>query len=146
MSIGRIPNQVVYMSPNGEIDCNLLTDYFVLTKGKNFPPGEGFWYVQTIGYEIKPDGTVKVGKQIAWQYNGIKLFARNCYNDVWDSWTEYITKSDLDASVKTTNLSAGKDVRLFVGKLNDSQNYLQFLIDGVDKGYIVFDVSRNINT
>ena len=59
---------------------------------------------------------------------------------------EGVTKSDLDASVKTTNLSAGKDVRLFVGKLNDSQNYLQFLIDGVDKGYIVFDVSRNINT
>ena len=54
--------------------------------------------------------------------------------------------SDLKASVKTTNLSAGKDVKLFVGELNGSQNYLQFLIDGVDKGYIVFDVSRNINT
>lgn len=53
---------------------------------------------------------------------------------------------DLKASVKTTNLSAGKDVKLFVGELNGSQNYLQFLIDGVDKGYIVFDVSRNINT
>lgn len=53
---------------------------------------------------------------------------------------------DLKASVKTTNLSAGKDVKLFVGELNGSQNYLQFLIDGVDKEYIVFDVSRNINT
>lgn len=100
LSIGRIPNKVVYMSPNGEIDCNLLTDHFVLTKGKNFPPGEGFWYVQTIGYEIKPDGTVTVGKQIAWQYTGIKLFVRDCYNDVWDSWTEYITKSDLDKVAK----------------------------------------------
>lgn len=64
----------------------------------------------------------------------------------WRGWKVHALKSDLDASVKTTNLSAGKDVRLFVGELNGSQNYLQFLIDGVDKGYIVFDVSRNINT
>ena len=71
---------------------------------------------------------------------------REKINGSWGKWKVFVTKSDLDASVKTTNLSAGKDVRLFVGKLNDSQNYLQFLIDGVDKGYIVFDVSRNINT
>lgn len=71
---------------------------------------------------------------------------REKINGSWGNWKVFATKSDLDASVKTTNLSAGKDVRLFVGELNGSQNYLQFLIDGVDKGYIVFDVSRNINT
>ena len=95
LSIGRIPNKILYFGANNNTDCNLLKNHFVLAKGKNFPPGEGFWYVQTIGYEIKPDGTVKTGKQIAWQYTGIKLFARDCYNDVWDSWTEYITKSDI---------------------------------------------------
>ncbi len=100
LSIGRIPNQVVYMSPNGKIDCNLLTDHFVLTKGKNFPTEDSFWYIQTIGYEINTDGTVKTGKQIAWQYTGIKLFVRDCYNDVWDSWTEYITKSDMSKVIK----------------------------------------------
>lgn len=146
LSIGKIPNKILYIGSTNDTDCNLLTKHFVLAKGKNFPTGDGFWYVQTIGYEIKPDGTVRTGKQIAYQYTGTKLFTRDCYNDVWDGWAEYTTKSDLDASVKTTNLSAGKDVRLFVGELNGSQNYLQFLIDGVDKGYIVFDVSRNINT
>lgn len=40
--------------------------------------------------------------------------------------------------------SAGKEVGLWVGKLNDTQNYLQFLVDGTDKGYLIFDVSRNI--
>lgn len=79
---------------------------------------------------------------------GDKIITAFRNNGVWEENSSHFiaTKSDLDASVKTTNLSAGKDVRLFVGELNGSQNYLQFLIDGVDKGYIVFDVSRNINT
>lgn len=79
---------------------------------------------------------------------GDKIITAFRNNGVWEEKSSQFiaTKSDLDASVKTTNLSAGKDVRLFVGELNGSQNYLQFLIDGVDKGYIVFDVSRNINT
>ena len=40
--------------------------------------------------------------------------------------------------------SAGQEVGLWIGKLNNSQNYLQFRVDGADKGYLVFDVSRNI--
>ena len=100
MSIGRIPNQVVYISPNGEIDCNLLTDHLVLTMGKNFPTENGFWYIQTIGYEIKPDGTIQTGKQIAYEYNGTKMFVRYCYSDVWSPWTEYTTKSDIAKVIK----------------------------------------------
>lgn len=84
--------------------------------------------------------------QIAIDIDSAAIAKRQTNNERWHNWDFYVTKSDLDASVKTTNLSAGKDVRLFVGELNGSQNYLQFLIDGVDKGYIVFDVSRNINT
>lgn len=55
-----------------------------------------------------------------------------------------ITNSDFSSAVKTTGVSAGKAVSLYVNKLNDTQNYVQFFVDGVDKGYITFDVSRNI--
>ncbi|CAK7012414.1 MAG: hypothetical protein ENTB_04895 [Enterocloster aldenensis] len=55
-----------------------------------------------------------------------------------------ITNSDFSSAVKTTGVSAGKSVSLYVNKLNDTQNYVQFFVDGVDKGYITFDVSRNI--
>ena len=47
-------------------------------------------------------------------------------------------------TVKTAVNSAGKKVGLWIGKLNETQNYLQFQVDGIDKGYIIFDVSRNI--
>lgn len=55
-----------------------------------------------------------------------------------------ITNADFSSAVKTTGVSAGKSVSLYVNKLNDTQNYVQFFVDGVDKGYITFDVSRNI--
>ena len=104
LSIGKIPNKILYISSTNDTDCNLLTNHFVLAKGKNFPTGDGFWYVQTIGYEIKPDGTVRTGKQIAYQYTGTKLFTRDCYNDVWEGWAEYITKSDLTDYIRYENV------------------------------------------
>ena len=54
-----------------------------------------------------------------------------------------ITRLNSD-TVKTAVNSAGKKVGLWIGKLNETQNYLQFQVDGIDKGYIIFDVSRNI--
>lgn len=47
--------------------------------------------------------------------------------------------------VKTTNQSSGKIVKMWIGKYNDTQNYLQFSVNGIDKGYILFTVSRNID-
>lgn len=47
-------------------------------------------------------------------------------------------------AVKAVANSAGKQIGLWIGKLSDTQNYLQFRVDGTDKGYLVFDVSRNI--
>ena len=38
-----------------------------------------------------------------------------------------------------------RTLRFTVGKLNATQNYLQIYVNGVDKGYIIFDVSRNID-
>lgn len=38
-----------------------------------------------------------------------------------------------------------RTLRFTVGKLNATQNYLQIYVNGVDKGYIIFDISRNID-
>lgn len=54
-----------------------------------------------------------------------------------------ITQLNSEA-VKAVANSAGKEIGLWIGKLSDTQNYLQFRVDGTDKGYLVFDVSRNI--
>ena len=54
-----------------------------------------------------------------------------------------ITQLNSEA-VKAVANSAGQEVGLWIGKLNNSQNYLQFRVNGADKGYLVFDVSRNI--
>ena len=40
---------------------------------------------------------------------------------------------------------SSRTLRFTVGKLNATQNYLQIYVNGVDKGYIIFDVSRNID-
>lgn len=62
----------------------------------------------------------------------------------WIGWSTFIQDADFASAVKTTGVSAGKAVTLYVNKLNDTQNYVQIFVDGVDKGYITFDVSRNI--
>lgn len=41
---------------------------------------------------------------------------------------------------------SNNEMTMLVGKLNSTTNYVQFYINGVDKGYITFDVSRNIDT
>lgn len=66
------------------------------------------------------------------------------YTNKWLDTVYNITNFDFTSAVKTTGVSAGKAVSLYVNKLNDTQNYVQFFVDGVDKGYITFDVSRNI--
>ena len=38
----------------------------------------------------------------------------------------------------------GNKLRLLVGKLDASNNYVQFWVNGEDKGYIKFTVSRNV--
>lgn len=59
------------------------------------------------------------------------------------SMQKEITQNKNEA-VKAVANSAGKEIGLWIGKLSDTQNYLQFRVDGTDKGYLVFDVSRNI--
>ena len=155
---------IIIKQQNGDIlgePAPYNTDLNTMTKG-------GVWMVQTDEDKIEqnnfPQGVVNgwvrvyrnssgATKQVFYRYGTNDKTDGNVYTRTynvnsknWSRWTSYARMSDLDASVKTINLSAGKDVRLFVGELNGSQNYLQFLIDGVDKGYIVFDVSRNINT
>ena len=81
----------------------------------------------------------------------LRFDSKETYARTWDNYTNKwldtvynITNFDFTNAVKTTGVSAGKAVSLYVNKLNDTQNYVQFFVDGVDKGYITFDVSRNI--
>lgn len=43
------------------------------------------------------------------------------------------------------NFIDGDSMIVYVGKLDASTNYLQINVNGYDKGYIKFDVSRNID-
>ena len=40
---------------------------------------------------------------------------------------------------------SSNELTILVGKLNSTTNYVQFYVNGVDKGYLTFDVSRNID-
>lgn len=40
---------------------------------------------------------------------------------------------------------SNNELTMLVGKLNSTTNYVQFYINGIDKGYITFDVSRNVD-
>jgi hypothetical protein len=44
-----------------------------------------------------------------------------------------------------TSPRSNNNLTMLVGKLDSSTNYVQFYVNGIDKGYIKFDVSRNIN-
>lgn len=85
------------------------------------------------------------GAQIAADVElGNNFYIRTKIGGAYTGWDKIIKNSDFSSAVKTTGVSAGKAVSLYVNKLNDTQNYVQFFVDGVDKGYITFDVSRNI--
>lgn len=45
-----------------------------------------------------------------------------------------------------TSPRSNNNLTMLVGKLNSTTNYVQFYVNGVDKGYLTFDVSRNIDT
>lgn len=45
-----------------------------------------------------------------------------------------------------TSPRSANNLTMLVGKLNSTTNYVQFYANGVDKGYITFSVSRNIDT
>lgn len=141
MSIGKIPNKILYIGSTNDTDCNLLTKHFVLAKGKNFPTGDGFWYVQTIGYEIKPDGTVRTGKQIAYQYTGTKLFTRDCYNDVWEGWAEYTTKSDLHMTSESKRITINSNqYNIKIDKIGNLLCVCNITLNTVTFNGSIFDV------
>ena len=47
--------------------------------------------------------------------------------------------------VRLSAANSNNVVEFLIGKLNSTTNYVQFYVNGVDKGYLIFDVSRNID-
>jgi len=54
-----------------------------------------------------------------------------------------LTGNSSDALL-TLTFANGDSFAMRVGQLDTSTNYVQFHVNGVDKGYVKFDVSRNI--
>lgn len=48
--------------------------------------------------------------------------------------------------LKFSSPNSNNTVTMLIGKLNSTTNYVQFYVNDVDKGYITFSVSRNIDT
>ena len=38
----------------------------------------------------------------------------------------------------------GHELEVLIGKYDENNNYIQFLTNGIDRGYLLFDVSRNV--
>ena len=74
----------------------------------------------------------------------IHMVFRRVYDPSNGGYSGWNAIPDFASVVKTTGVSTGKAVSLYINNLNDTTNYVQFFVDGVDKGYITFDVSRNI--
>ena len=93
----------------------------------------GFKYISGGKYY----GNITIGS-----YNNNTFFRINA-----DSWVEEIPVQEYASSMGRgirAHFSNNHDFLIYSGKLNTTQNYLQVAIDGVDKGYIIFDVSRNV--
>lgn len=81
-----------------DTDCNLLIDEWALGSGSNYPPGGLFWYIHSIAYVTNTNGSIKIGKQIAYGYSVDKvIYERTCSSGVWNEWTQLPTRSEVDA-------------------------------------------------
>ena len=56
---------------------------------------------------------------------------------------DFAMESDSNGIGLTWVDTSNNRLRMYIGKLDASNNYVQFWINTVDKGYIVFTVSRN---
>lgn len=92
--------------------------------------------------DVSYKNMVDQAKQLAEQIKTAQETLNNM-NGLIQANKNAITQLNSEA-VKAVANSAGKEIGLWIGKLSDTQNYLQFRVDGTDKGYLVFDVSRNI--
>lgn len=92
-----------------DIDCNNIKDEWVLGSGTNFPPNGMFWYIQSVAYITNTDGTIKIGKQIAYGYSVSNVtFERVCSNGTWSAWVKQPTRAEMDEvnSKQTFNITA----------------------------------------
>lgn len=80
-----------------DIDCNSVTDEWILGNGTNFPSGARFWYIHSFAYTVNSNGTINTGKQIAYGYSVDKVtYERTCDSGVWNEWTQLPTRAEMD--------------------------------------------------
>lgn len=131
------------------MDCNLLTNHFTLARGINFP-GDGFWYVKSICYEKKLDGTISVGKQIAYQYQGHEIYERySNLSGVWSHWEKCVTSSDLQITGYKKLLDKITDLFTFRGEYAITEGYVTFKDSRVavrSRIFVTINYSAGIST
>lgn len=90
-------------------DCDLLVNEWVLGKGTHYPIDNFFWYVHSFAYEANSDGTIRTGKQIAYDYMDAETqFERVCDGGVWKNWVKKPARAELDPTIKSFS-ACGKD-------------------------------------
>lgn len=85
----KVGGRLVYI--NADTDPDTLTKEWTLTRLTKAPDNitDTFWYVHTIAYNVNSDGTVAIGKQIAYGYSGNRsgdVYVRTCYQNSWTDW------------------------------------------------------------
>lgn len=109
-----------------------------------------------IDIRVSPSsGTNFDGKIFLYGFNSNLIYVRDIQNGIAGSWERLALKSDIHSAPNlsptdtqtqrfTLTTDGGAKIEFVVSKLNSTQNYLQFFLNGTDRGYLIFDVSRNI--
>ena len=74
-----------------------------------------------------------------------KHASRSFNNGAWTNWTTTATKDDLENVPTATGPSKKSTVTFYINTLN-GKNYIQFFENDIDRGYLLFDVSRNLKS
>lgn len=152
-------SQAVYMEDNSTTVQKAIDDLSAL---KNVPALDSqtspnvsdlltiFRNTNSTGYKALVSD---VAKTIIESYNGSSLAgSTQSVKSALDSLNSSLALAPLTRTIELDvqygafgdRVTGGNKAEILIGKLNDTTNYVQFFFNGIDYGYIAFDVSRNV--
>ena len=88
-----------------EAHADSLVNNIVLTRAGC--PENDFFYIKTMAYTKKQDGTVHTGHQIALGYNNDdRIYTRRCESGTWRPWVKVPSRSEVNALSRKLTLSS----------------------------------------
>lgn len=103
-------------------------------------PENDFFYIKTMAYTKKQDGTVSTGHQIALSYNNDdRIYTRRCESGTWRPWVKVPTRAEMDAVTNASMHWLGGDLTSIDNIPNGvSCFYIQTnAIDGIAGGWYI---------